>query len=58
MKRNLKLFRYKVKYKHPETHCHITSWVSVEDITSLTVAEEEKKKEIAKRKLFLQVFLL
>ena len=50
MKRNLKLFRYKVKYEHPETHCNITSCVSVKDITSLTVAEEEKKKEIAKRK--------
>lgn len=49
IKRNLKLFRYKVKYEHPETHCDITSWVSVEDITSLTVAEENKK-EIAKRK--------
>ena len=50
IKRNLKLFRYKVKYEHPETHCDITSWVSVEDITSLTVAEEKKKKEVAKRK--------
>ena len=46
----LKLFRYKVKYEHPETHCDITSWVSVDDITSLTVAEENKKKEMAKRK--------
>ena len=50
IKRNLKLFCYKVKYEHPETHCDITSWVSAEDITSLTVAEEKKKKEIAKRK--------
>ena len=50
MKRNLKLFRYKVKNEHPETHCYITSWVSVANISSLTVAEEEKKKEIAKRK--------
>jgi len=50
IKRDMKLFRYKVKYEHPETHCDITSWVSVEDITSLTVAEENKKKEIAKRK--------
>ena len=49
IKRDMKLFRYKVKYEHPETHCDITSWVSVEDITSLTVAEENKK-EIAKRK--------
>ena len=50
IKRNLKLFRYKVKYEHPETHCDITSWVSVKNIKSLTVAEEKKKKEIVKRK--------
>jgi len=44
-KRNFKLFHYKAKYEHLETHCDITSRVS-----SLTVAEENKKKEIVKRK--------
>jgi len=41
VKRNLKLSCYKVRYEHLETHCDITPWVSVKDITSLTVAEEK-----------------
>lgn len=26
IKRNLKLFHYKVRYEHPETHCEIILW--------------------------------
>ena len=47
-KRNLKIFRYKVAYRHPATGAETTSWISVEDITSETVEEEKRKKKKAK----------
>lgn len=50
IKRNLKLHRYKVTYEHPQISDKRNSWVSVEDITSLTADEEKKKKEAAKMK--------
>jgi len=50
IKRNLKIFRYKVAYKHPHTSMETTSWVSVEDITGETAEQENKKQMKAKEK--------
>ena len=48
LKRNLKNYRYKVSYRHPETGDKNTSWISVEDITSETVEKENRKREEAR----------
>ena len=45
IKRNLKLHRYKVTYEHPQIRDKRSSWVSVEDITSLTADEEKKRNK-------------
>ena len=40
VKRKLRLYRYLVDYVSPKTKKRIISWVSVEDITSITREEE------------------
>ena len=46
--RNLRIARYNLSFENPTTKIPQFTWVSVEDITSLTVAKEKRKKDLAK----------
>ena len=50
IKRNLRLLKYKIEYISPVTKKKCVSWLSVDDVTSVTAAEEKEKKDRAKRK--------
>ena len=50
-KRNLRIARYKIWFENPTTKSHQCTWVSVEDITSLTAEKEKRKKDLAKERL-------
>ena len=44
IKRNLRLHKYKIEYISPVTKKKCVSWLSVDDVTSVTAAEEKEKK--------------
>lgn len=48
IKRNLRIAKYKISFENPTTKSHQCTWVSVEDITSLTAEKEKRKKNLAK----------
>ena len=49
MKRNVQLGKYKITYKSPTTDKSCCDWVSVEDVTSATAAEEKRKRVRARQ---------
>ena len=49
MKRNVRLGKYKITYKSPTTDKSCCDWVSVEDVTSATAAEEKCKRVRARQ---------
>ena len=51
IKRNLRIAKYKISFENPKTKSHKCTWVSVEDITSLTVEKEKRRKGLAKERL-------
>ena len=51
IKINLRIAKYKIWFENPTTKSHQCTWVSVEDITSLTAEEEKRKKDLAKERL-------
>jgi len=51
IKRNLRIAKYKIWFENPTTKSHQCTWVSVEDITSLTAEKEKRKKDLAKERL-------
>ena len=51
IKRNLRIAKYKIWFENPTTKSHQCTWVSVEDITSLTAEKEKRKKDFAKERL-------
>ena len=50
IKRNLRLHKYKIEFISPVTKKTCVRWLSVDDVTSVTVTEEKKEKDRAKRK--------
>ena len=51
IKRNLRIAKYKISFENPKTKSHQCTWVSVEDITSLTVEKEKRWKSLARERL-------
>ena len=47
-KRKIKLHNYKVSYTSPLTGKKERKWVSVDDVTSLTLEQEKRKQKCAK----------
>ena len=47
-KRKIKLHNYKVSYASPLTGKKERKWVSVDDVTSLTLEQEKRKQKCAK----------
>lgn len=48
MKKNHRIFKYKIEYPDPSTMQKLSSCVSVEDITS-AIAEKEKQRKVCGR---------
>lgn len=51
IKRNLRNAKYKISFENPKTKRHQCTWISVEDITSLTVEKEKRRKDLARERL-------
>ena len=51
IKRNLRIGKYKIWFENPTTKGHQCTWLSVDDITSLTAEKEKRKKDLAKERL-------
>ena len=53
IQRNVQLGKYKITYESPTTEKFCCDWVSVEDMTSATAAEEKRKQAAARRQMSL-----
>ena len=51
IKRNLRLQRYNIAFESPITSKRCTAWISVEDVTSVTLEEEKRKIKSSKRRI-------
>lgn len=51
IKRNVRLGKYKITYESPTTQKSCCDWVSVEDMTSATAVEEQRKRAAARRQM-------